>query len=240
MSAKGIGKRDAERLLRGLPAGQDADPLADLLAAVAVPGTASELAGEEIAVATFRMALDSPVVVLGRTSSTRGRGRSSAWTARAVTVKAVGLAVAVTAVCGGAVIAAGNAGRTGPTVVPSATTPAPLPPAPTVAPSPEKLTRKQAPKAKVKPGTKKAQTAELADLCKAFLGRKADTAGLDRLIKAAGGRKDVLGYCFTLLGKDAGRPQDWPQWPLRPARDDKALERWIKDQKKAWDSLLTP
>ncbi|WP_460365543.1 hypothetical protein [Actinocorallia lasiicapitis] len=232
MSAKGMAGKDAEQLLRGIPAGHS-DQLAELLAAVAAPGTARELAGEEAAVATFRSALGDPIVVLGRNPSKRG-----SLMARRLTARAVGVALAVTAVGGAAAIAAGTAARPGPgpVIVPSITQPVDSPTRPP-SDQPSQVAKAQ-PKPKPKPSTHrkaakkkpKAPPPTLADLCRKF-GKNLGAEEFDRLVNAAGGRQNILSFCSLLLVNKASAPKDHTP-------KDHRLDDWLNGKKKEWNSLF--
>ena len=96
-----IGRGAAERMLRGGPvnAGAGADPLADLLAAAAVPARDRELDGEEAAVAAFREAR------LAHVTQPRRKPVIKMLLARLLTMKVAALAAGAT-VIGGAAVAA--------------------------------------------------------------------------------------------------------------------------------------
>ncbi|AEH08087.1 MULTISPECIES: hypothetical protein [Protofrankia] len=100
-----IDREDAERMLRGVPVDPTAGsgPLAGLLAAVAAPARADELAGEEAAVAAFREARLVPVNQLRREPMIKIA------LAKLLTVKIAVAAVAATTVGGVAVAASTGA-----------------------------------------------------------------------------------------------------------------------------------
>ncbi|MEX5712364.1 hypothetical protein AB1484_29815 [Parafrankia sp. FMc6] len=120
-----IGRGEAERMLRGGPVndGVGADPLADLLAAVAAPARDGELDGEEAAVAAFREARLTHVTQLRR------KPMIKLMFAKFLTVKAAAMAAGATAIGGVAVAAStgvlpiaggGGSAAVSPTASPSA------------------------------------------------------------------------------------------------------------------------
>ncbi|SBW18843.1 hypothetical protein FDG2_0851 [Candidatus Protofrankia californiensis] len=187
-----IDRDDAERMLRGGPVDPQAgsDPLADLLAAVAAPARADELAGEEAAVAAFREAHLVPVAQLRRKPMIKTA------LAKLLTVKIAVAAVAATAV-GGVTVAASTGVLSSPgeheaaagvttSASAQATDPfAHVPAAGTVAP------------------------ASLPALCHAYTdaaahhpdkpGKTLDDPAFPLLITAAGGRDKVTTYCGEIL-----------------------------------------
>ncbi len=188
-----IDRDDAERMLRGGPVAPQAgsDPLADLLAAVAAPARADELAGEEAAVTAFREARLVPVTQLRREPMIKTA------LAKLLTVKIAVAAVAATTV-GGVAVAATTTGvlpspgeheaSTGITTSASAQATDPsahVPAAGAVAP------------------------ASLPALCHTYtaaaaehpdkLGKALDDPAFPWLITAAGGRDKVATYCGEIL-----------------------------------------
>ncbi|ABW09958.1 conserved hypothetical protein [Parafrankia sp. EAN1pec] len=120
-----IGRGEAERMLRGGPVndGVGADPLADLLAAVAAPARDGELDGEEAAVAAFREAR------LTHVTQPRRKPMIKMMFAKLLTVKVAALAAGATAIGGVAVAAStgvlpiaggGDSAAVSPTASPSA------------------------------------------------------------------------------------------------------------------------
>jgi hypothetical protein len=122
----------ADRLLDGAPGGPSA--LSRLLAAAAAPGRASELAGEQDAVAMFQAvrsaaptaahpryvpASEPEPLFTGKRRPIRHHGRRTTWPRKvSVRLAVVGAALVAVAAAGGVAVAAG--------VVPAAVVPAPL------------------------------------------------------------------------------------------------------------------
>jgi hypothetical protein len=131
MTGVELDENAADRLLDGAPAGPSA--LSRLLAAASAPGRATELAGEEDALAMFR-AIRSPAPVggpqyrpvpepqplfTGPGRKIRHHGRQSTWQRKvSVRLAVVGAALTAVAALGGVAVAAG--------VVPAGVVPAPL------------------------------------------------------------------------------------------------------------------
>ncbi|MGW4382721.1 hypothetical protein [Kitasatospora sp. NPDC004531] len=238
-----IDRATAERLLGGATvdptAGQDpsAGPqsgpgrpeLADLLAAAAATGTAGDgpLPGEEGAVAAFRQARRQPAP-----RQHRRRKMADTALARALSAKAVAVALGVTAV-GGVAVAAGT-GRL-PEVLggPAPTPPAAAAPAPASAAStPDAAPASAAPGRTAKPSgaatrpggasgrpvgpasDDPGQAPDLSALCRGFSaqvsgGAKPKEAAVDPaladLLSAAGGPERVTGYCAQLTARGDDR-----------------------------------
>jgi hypothetical protein len=201
-----IDRREAERLLRDSASGSvtDPDPLVRLLATAAHPGPeAGPSTGEENALAAFRMAwaasarAPEPVVRRGLV------GLLTAKTAAALMATAIG----------GVALAAGAAhlpdrrpradrppastpAETRPATPPTGTAPTATSTPPFAAPTP--------PSAMPTPASVPPSS---AGLCRAYERSRRD-GGLDKaldgpafaaLTRAAGGEKEVAGYCATLL-----------------------------------------
>ncbi|WP_052509649.1 hypothetical protein [Kitasatospora griseola] len=236
-----IDRTTAEQLLRGATvdpvAGQDPSAgqrpapgrpeLAALLAAAAAAGPAGDgpLPGEEGAMAAFRQARRQPAP-----SQHRRRKMADTALARALSAKAMAVALGVTAV-GGVAVAAGT-GRLpemlgGPAPAPPAVkaasaSPSGTPDAPaTDAASPSRTAKPST--AATRPGgasgrpsdpasTQPGQPPDLAALCRGFAARvsagakpkeaAADSALAD-LLRAAGTPERVTGYCAQLTRGDA-------------------------------------
>ncbi|MFJ5922361.1 hypothetical protein ACIQF6_07065 [Kitasatospora sp. NPDC092948] len=218
-------------------AGQQPAPgrpeLAALLAAAAATGTADDgpLPGEEGAMAAFRQARRLPAP-----SQHRRRKMADTALARALSAKAMAVALGVTAV-GGVAVAAGT-GRLpevlgGPAPAPPAVTaqPAPssgTPDAPSTSTAPGRTAKPS--NSSVRPGTASGrptdpastdpgQAPDLAALCRGFAtrvsgGAKPKEAAVDPaladLLRAAGAPEKVNGYCAQLAahGGDQGGDRD--------------------------------
>jgi hypothetical protein len=180
--------------VRGVPA-RDHDPLVDLLAAAAA-ATPADPAGEEAAVAAFRM--------------TRGRLVAPAPPVRRsvlaglLTVQAA--AVVSAAAVGGLALAASTG------VLPSPLHPEPAP-APTVTHRPTTPAR-----ASTNPGASAAASG-LLGLCQAYhilpvaeRGRALDTPAFGDLVVAAGDKANVEGFCAVLFASEqaGGTPSARP------------------------------
>ncbi|RKE19846.1 hypothetical protein [Streptomyces sp. TLI_171] len=232
-----IDRATAERLLGGVTvdpeagqdpsAGQSSTPgqpeLAALLAAAAATGTAGDgpLPGEEGAVAAFRQARRQPTP-----RQHRRRKMADTALARALSAKALAVALGVTAV--GSVAVAAGTGRLpevlgGPAPAPaSAEASADHSPGPSAEPSastgartgtpsggatrPGESTGRPGGQASATPG----QLPDLAGLCRSFAvrvasGTKPREAAADpalaELAKEAGGPEKVTGYCTLLAAK---------------------------------------
>ena len=212
-------------MLRGSSAGH---PLAEQLRRAAAPGRAEELAGEAEVMAAFQAAFVSAPVLSEQTHETPRETRSSlrSLLAKALTAPVVGIALAVGAVGGVAIAANGgmpvHLGEPAPKKTPVKTTPPPL-------------TRKRAvPSATPAP----AASPDLLELCRKYFTEGRRTKQLPALIKAAGGRQKVIGYCLSLLGEKAkqggglpgGWPTDWPKgWPEEWTKNQKPPEGWPKE-----------
>jgi hypothetical protein len=208
-----IDREAAERLLgahergnpmhpvRGVASGRD--PLADLLAAAAVPSPVDP-AGEEAAVTMFRMARSSyaaPAPPVRRSVL-----------ARLLTVQAA--AVVGAAAAGGLALAASTG------VLPTPLHPGP-PPASTVTHRPTTPARSS-----TNPGASAAASG-LLGLCHAFdnhvgaeRGRALDSPAFGDLVVAAGGKANVEGYCADLFAAEiaaqhspSGQPTSHPPNP---------------------------
>ncbi|MER5334887.1 hypothetical protein [Micromonospora sp. NPDC002717] len=200
-------------------------PVASLLTAVRAAPRAAELAGEDAAVRAYRLARAGTPV--GSPERSR-RGRALA--GFGVRAALAGVALAVT---GGVAFAAAGGTLPGPLRGPAPTTATPAPPAPPPAVSPTAGPgRPSAP-----PTTGEGRpdpSASVAELCRAYRtdgdgpGRALAKPAFDDLVRAAGGRGKVAGYCDRLLpGESAGpgssgTPVDrpggtpTPQQPGRP------------------------
>ncbi|MEV7214301.1 hypothetical protein AB0O31_14555 [Kitasatospora cineracea] len=243
-----IDRAAAEQLLGGVTvdpeagqdpsAGQQSAPgrpeLAALLAAAATSEAAGDgpLPGEEGAMAAFRQARHQPAP-----RQHRRRKMADTALARALSAKAVAVALGVTAV-GGVAVAAGT-GRLpealgGPAPTPAATSAAPAPTtdAPATASGTPGGGRTGKPSAgTTRPGSGSARPSaqpatgpadlppDLAQLCESFAGRVA--AGgkpkeaavvpeLAELLKAAGAPEKVTGFCAVLAAHDRDQSDGWP------------------------------
>ncbi|EFC82239.1 hypothetical protein FrEUN1fDRAFT_4628 [Parafrankia sp. EUN1f] len=174
-------------MLRGGPVNDGAgmDPLADLLAAVAVPARDGELDGEEAAVAAFREAR------LAHVTQPRRRSMIKLLLARLLTVKVAAMAAGATAVGGVAVAASAGvlpiAGGSGSATV-----------SPTATPSAEV----SVPAIHHAPGV----SASLLGLCHTYTAAAAtnastalDSPGMSALVTAAGGGGKVRAFCTKAL-----------------------------------------
>jgi hypothetical protein len=179
----------AQQQLRGQPAGSAgekdhlADVLADVLAAAAPPADEGELAGEQTAVAAFRAAHLAPPLQVRR------RSMIKTTVAKLLTAK-IGAAVAAATIVGGVATAAatgtlpaGLGGSTAGSSSPSTTS-----------------THDQAADHGSSPSP------SLVGLCHAYSageksehGKALDSPAFTALIKAAGGKDQVPGYCAHLL-----------------------------------------
>ncbi|MFJ4677278.1 hypothetical protein [Kitasatospora sp. NPDC088783] len=242
-----IDRAAAEQLLGGATvdpeAGQDPSAgrrsapgrpeLAALLAAAATGGAAGDgpLPGEEEAVAAFRQARH-------QSAPTQYRRRKMADTAlaRALSAKAVAVALGVTAV-GGVAVAAGHgrlpealggpAPSPSPTATGTAPAPAPSTPAPaTASGSPGAERTGRPPTGAPRPGgsptrppapsaTGPADLPDLVRLCEGFAGRVASGSRpreaavvpeLAELLKAAGAPEKVAGFCALLAAHGWDQP----------------------------------
>ncbi|MEU3495902.1 hypothetical protein [Kitasatospora cineracea] len=243
-----IDRAAAEQLLGGVTvdpeagqdpsAGQQSAPgrpeLAALLAAAATSEAAGDgpLPGEEGAMAAFRQARHQP-----DPRPHRRRKMADTALARALSAKAVAVALGVTAL-GGVAVAAGT-GRLpeslgGPAPAPAATSAAPAPTtdAPATASGTPGGGRTGKPSAgTTRPGTGPARPSgqpatgpadlppDLDRLCEVFAGRVAaggkpkDTAAvpeLAELLKAAGTPEKVTGFCALLAGHDRDQQSGQP------------------------------
>ncbi|MFG3419355.1 hypothetical protein [Micromonospora sp. NPDC048063] len=217
MKAHRMDQETVERLLGG-PVVDPRDapqPVASLLTAVRAAPRAAELAGEDAAVRAYRLARAGTPVG----SHERSRGRALA--GFGVRAALAGVALAVT---GGVAFAATGGTLPGPLRGPAPTTATPAPPpavSPTAGPG-----RPSAP-----PTTTQGRpdpSASVAALCRAYRtdgdgpGRALDKPAFDDLVRAAGGRGKVAGYCDRLLpGESAvpgasGTPVDRPDGTPTP------------------------
>lgn len=192
-----IDRDTAERLLDGRPLGPNAghDALADLLAAAAAPAVDGELAGEGAAITAFREAR------LGSVRQPRRGRMATTKRASAFSAKAIGTAIATTAICGVSLAAATGhlpGVRGGGSVAPHSHGS----PAATEGPS----NRGSAPSAPgdVAPGTSAARHGTIG-LCRAYdaagkteRGRMLASPPFTALVSEAGGRAKVTAYCATV------------------------------------------
>ena len=193
-----LNRNTAERLLRGGPAGQPADPLAghdalaSLLAAAAAPTLGRDLAGEAEAVTAFRRALSGP-------APQPRRPLMSA--TKLLVAKAVLAAVGVT---GGGVALAAATGHL----------PSNLTGTPAAASSAASATAM--PPANGKPASHPASgpSPSLRGLCQAYTahvgsspGKALDSPAFSALITAAAGKDKVAAFCTSLL---PARPGNGP------------------------------
>lgn len=219
-----INRAVAERLLRGEPA-ESHDRLAVLLATVAAcrPGPAEQgLAGEDAAVAAFRAARSA-----GTLSQARGPGRTRSaasgrnharWVRHPVQLAVV--AVTITT-AGGIALAAGTAYRS-----------------PTHAPGSASATESKEPgratstgRASVKPPAGTPEPS-MTGLCRAYMasvrtapGKALDNPAFASLIRAAGGKDKVAGYCASVPESKPGkRNRGRPPAPQKRPKPPKAQE----------------
>ncbi|HEX6470008.1 MAG TPA: hypothetical protein VF069_13000 [Streptosporangiaceae bacterium] len=207
-----IGRTAAERLLRGEPADprHPDDLLAALLATAAAPAHSGELAGEEAAVAAFRQARAAGAFrsldTVARAGTARERpwdpARARGWMRHPMRVVLVAL-TATTA--GGVALAASSSGwshdgadRT--SAAPSAAASGTFS-APSAGRAPDRT-----PAAVPHPAT--------VGLCRAYRAGAGDAPGkatedpaFTSLIRAAGGREKVAGYCDAVLAAESKRPK---------------------------------
>ncbi|MFI9785971.1 hypothetical protein ACIHEI_21085 [Kitasatospora sp. NPDC051984] len=235
-----IDRAAAEQLLRGTTvdpeagqdpsAGQQPAPgrpeLAALLAAAAATGPADDgpLPGEEGAMAAFRQARRQPAP-----SQHRRRKMADTALARALSAKAMAVALGVTAV-GGVAVAAGT-GRLpevlgGPAPAPpAAAAPASSPNAPDGSPTGTPSRTAKPSNAATRPGgasdrpsgpasADPGQAPDLATLCRGFTTRVSSGAkpkeaaadpALAELLRAAGAAEKVTGYCAQLAAHGGDR-----------------------------------
>jgi len=190
-----IGRGAAERMLRGGPvnAGAGADPLADLLAAVAAPARDGELDGEEAAVAAFREAL------LAHVTQPQRRPMIKMLLARLLTVKVAAIAAGATVISGAAVAAStgtlpgvggGGSAAVSPTVTASAEVTGP---------------------SVGLPSAEASVAASVLALCHTYTAAVAsgasvalDSPSMGALVTAAGGGDKVGPFCVNAL-RDAAR-----------------------------------
>jgi len=205
-----IHRAAAERLLRGQPADprRPDDLLAAMLATAAAPARADELAGEEAAVAAFRQARAADAVrtidLIDDSPAAPERSWEPVW-ARRWTRHPVRIAlVALTATAvGGVALAAGSVGWSqGPADPQPASASAAVPRAaggpsagrgqggsPAALPHPSPV------------GLCHAYTAGAGDAP----GKALDNPAFASLIKAAGGKEKVAGYCAAVLAAESKR-----------------------------------
>jgi hypothetical protein len=185
-----IDRGAAERLLRGGPvnAGVGADPLADLLAAVAAPAGDGELDGEEVAVAAFREAR------LAQVPQPRRRFMIKMLLARLLTVKVAAIAAGATVISGAAVAASTGVlpvvGGGGSAAVSATATPSAVVEVPSV----------------TMPSAGASVSASLLALCHSYTVAAAtdtstalDSPDMSALVTAAGGRGKVDAFCVKAL-----------------------------------------
>jgi hypothetical protein len=238
-----INRAAAERLLRGEPADprHPDDLLAVLFAQAAAPAKAAERAGEEAAVAAFRDARSADAFrdarsamagpgagsagaphVSRRGDDARAAARYRPWLSRATRrwvrhpVQLAAVALTATA-AGGIALAAGTVTRS--------PDPAHTPPGSSVTAS------QPAGTASVgrRPGGAPGGTADGSPvgLCRAYkagagdaAGRALDSPAFTSLVKAAGGKDKVPGYCAAVLAPDSGAGKDPARPSARPRRSD--------------------
>ncbi|MFG3704661.1 hypothetical protein ACGF7U_07980 [Micromonospora sp. NPDC047670] len=204
MKAHRMDQETVERLLGGpVVDPQDAPrPLASLLTAVRAAPRAGELAGEDAAVRAYRLARS------GTPAAAPERGRVPVLARLGVRAALAGVALAVT---GGVAFAATGGALPNPLDGPApATTPAPVPPVPAPVISPTAAPGQPSASATTVDGRPE-PSASVAVLCRAFRaggedpGRVLDKPVFGDLVRAAGGRGKVAGYCDRLLRDDPGR-----------------------------------
>ncbi|MEU4780364.1 hypothetical protein [Micromonospora sp. NPDC023633] len=214
-----------ERLLGGPVRDPQDGPrsVTSLLTAVRAAPHASELAGEEAAVRAYRLARAGDPLGLPE------RRRRPALAGFGVRAALAGAALALT---GGVALAATGGALPHPLRGPAPTTAAPLP-APTTGASPTAVPDPpSAPTGGV--DGRPEPDADVRELCRAYRadagdepGGVLDDAAFGKLIHAAGGRKEVAGYCERVLaaeptgpgphGSPSGRPGTAPTG--RPGAD---------------------
>ncbi|GLZ35093.1 hypothetical protein Lesp02_72800 [Lentzea sp. NBRC 105346] len=195
MSTNRIGRRTAERLLRGLPR-TGPDRLDDLLAAAAAPARESELSGEGAAMAAFRSAQLAPA------THPRRRSMIKIGLAKLLTAKAAAVAVVA---AGGIAVAAAAGGLPGPD---------------NDAPKPqhgnqvvEHTGNGEKPATKEKGnGDNPSPSPSLKGQCQAYTagagedhGKKRDNPSFAALAAAAGGEDKVDTFCADLLADKPGK-----------------------------------
>ncbi|MFE9693560.1 hypothetical protein [Micromonospora sp. NPDC005806] len=222
-------RAESERLLDAARAGRPptpgADPLAHLLAAAAAPADPGELAGEEHALAAFRVARANAASVPAR-APRRRRLRVG------VTAWAAGLAATATA---GAAFAAVSLDRPEQPAPPLAPTSAgntggssAASPTGSAGDSPTSGTAGPAPSTGVAPtGTggpgQPAKAEQLTGLCRAYLAKSdeqrvkaLEAPAFADLVAAAGGAEQVETYCLRLVPDQGPKGSPSPRGDLSP------------------------
>jgi hypothetical protein len=200
-----LDRATAERLLSGDPAaaspGQES--LANLLAAATAPGRHRELAGEQAAMAAFRVAHRAP--------PTQQRSRSMLKTALAKILTAKAAAVVAATTIGGVAVAAGTGH---------------LPSQHGQGASSQSSSSQEAETSETGPGASKAASAKasphaaaapspsMVGLCRAYAhvvashGKALDNPAFTALVTAAHGKANVSGMCTTLLAQQKAEHAD--------------------------------
>ncbi len=189
----------AEQLLRGRPVGplasRDAnrDALTDLITAAAAPARASELGGEQEAVAAFRVARLTPATQLRRPSMIK------TGMAKLLTLK-IALAAAGALAAGGVALTAGTGHIPSQFGGTSANSHA----------STHASTHSDAARPAAHPNA--SPSPSLRGLCSAYTagvstshGKALDNPAFTALITAAGGKDNVAKFCAAMLGSKPGQ-----------------------------------
>jgi len=229
-----ITRETAEQLLlRGTPEGA-AGPLAGLLATAAAPARTAELAGEQTALAAFRIARLTPAAELRRESMIQTT------LAKLLTVKVAAVAIGVTAL-GGVALASGTgalpnqpADKTPKAHSTSASDTGPKSEGaggrkdPTATRSPKAKKDKAAKESKEDKAAKGTPSPSMVGLCKAYAakpagqrGKSLQSSAFTALIKSAGGTQNVAGYCKLVLAAKAGDAPKHPNGKPKPAHPGK-------------------
>lgn len=197
-----IDRGTAEQLLRGAPANLDG-PLVDLLAAAAAPAHASELAGEQTALAAYRQARLTPAAEPRRPSMIQTA------LAKLLTVKVAAATIGITAL-GGVALASGTLPTQAQDRAPQAqATPSQSAGAADGAGSP---TAKPSAKDNEPKGT---PSPSMVGLCKAYAakpdgerGKALESPAFTALVTAAGGADKATAYCTAVLAAKASASPD--------------------------------
>lgn len=204
-----IGRRTAERLLRGTPGQERAtghDRLSDLLTAASAPARDRELAGEQAAMAAFRDAR------LATAPQRRRPWMLKIALANLLTVKIA----AVSAAAAGGIALAAAAGT-----LPGQHREEPAPTADTNVVVTTSATATGKPDQK--PDHSASPSPSLKGLCQAYTagagsehGKAHDNPAFSALITAAGGADRVPAFCADLLGDKPGKSDNTPGKPATP------------------------
>ena len=215
-----IGRRTAERLLRGAPGDEQVtghDRLNDLLAAAAAPARDRELAGEQAAMAAFRDA---------RLATAPQRRRPWMLKTALANLLSVKIAAAAAAAAGGIALAA----TTG--TLPGQQSEKPAPAGTSVVATTSTTTTEKSKTPDKKPENSASPSPSLKGLCQAYTagagaehGKAHENPAFSALITAAGGADRVPAFCADLLGDEPGKPDNAPgksdNTPGKPSRSNR-------------------